>query len=282
MEISAFLDWISVTHKGLDKDHLPELVNRTYVSGKATNGYTQSRLYQSGIIEMFNPAHPIMGVHIVYSGKVLAKLENEHGLSRDEILLHHVANGGNVSRIDLTLDVMNSGLNLDDIWGMLECDAAITNSQHSRTQSGDDKGYTVYVGSRKTRKKMIRIYDKAKEMDMGNIDYKRIELEVRQDIARNAVRQYLQGELNPKIIRQMIIGVVDFPFLDVWNNIFDCDVSKIPVATSGDGNTEKWLYTQVAPALAKVKAFNPNFYNHFIEHVDFLVNQLVTKDSPNE
>lgn len=280
MEISTFIDWISVTHKW-QGEHLPETANRDYTDSKAHNGYTLGKKYLSGVIEMFNPSRPDMGVHIIYSGKALNRVCEQSGLTRDEILLHHINNGGRASRIDYTVDIIDSGLSIDDLWQALENGNAKTKSSHSRSQDGHGKGYTLYVGSRKTRKKMLRIYDKGKEQEQWQgVDWKRIELETRTEIARNSCDMYIRDGMKSSTIHSMIAGVCDFPENPLWARILQSEASKIPVGTTGDGNTEKWLMTQVAPALARVLSYDSSFLSKFMSEVNFQIHKNIEKEQP--
>lgn len=268
MDVSAFIDWISVTHKRTGK-HLPEMLPSTHQTTGGRNGYTTGKLYTSGVVEMINPERPDMGIHIVYSGKVLQSIADNYGVSRDDVLRHHTTTGGRISRVDFAVDIVDSGLQLSNLWEQLENGSACTNSGHSRTQSGNDKGDTVYVGSRKSRKKLVRCYDKAKEQGDFVSDYIRVELETRQDVARNAAKMYQDNGYTGDTITGMIKKFVDFPDYKLWTEIFEAEPMKIPVAPSGDGQTETWLLKQVAPALARVLIEDGDFMVRFHEAVNF-------------
>jgi len=278
METFTHIDWISLTHSNLEGDYYPESMNRDYIATKAMNGYTEAKLFRSGVIEMINPKYSKMGVHIIYSGKVLERLENESGIDRSYILAQHIMQGAKLTRLDIAIDVKDSGLNLDSLWQELEGKNAKTKSQHSREQKGCGKGYTVYVGSRKTRRKLVRIYDKATEMGWDNIDYKRIELEMRRDIARNAANSYLKSHFDNEYVKSIINGVVSFPDMPIWHEIMSNESAKIPVAESGNGNTEKWLMRQVAPPMARTLISNPEFAEKFNKQVSFLIEKLLNKE----
>jgi len=278
METFTHIDWLSLTHSNLDGDYYPESMNRDYIATKAMNGYTEAKLFRSGVIEMMNPKYQKMGVHIIYSGKVLERLENESGIDRNYILAQHIMQGAKLTRLDIAIDVKDSGLNLDALWQELECKNAKTKSQHSREEKGFGKGYTVYVGSRKTRRKLVRIYDKAIELGWDNIDYKRIELEMRRDIARNAANSYLKSHFDNEYVNSIINGVVSFPDMQLWQEIMSNESAKIPVAESGSGNTEKWLMRQVAPAMARTLISSPEFAEKFNKQVSFLIEKLLNKE----
>lgn len=264
--ISAFIDWISVTHKsGFNQKHAN--LDLTYQNARGINGYTVGKRYTTGVLEYYNPAQPRMGVHIVYSGKVLAHIADDYGVSRDEVLQFHTTLGGRIARIDYAVDIKNHNLDLTSLWEQLESGQAITKSSHSRTQSGKNRGDTVYVGSRKSRKKLLRMYDKAKELGDFVSDYKRIELECRADVARNSTNVYQNSGYKANVISGMVRAFCDFPLSKVWTSILNAEPEKIPVGDKTTGNTEKWLLEQVSPALARTMIDNPEFFSVFIADV---------------
>jgi len=262
METSSFIDWISVTHKR-GENLLPDFVNRSHSEGKGLNGYTICLNYTTGLKVLSNPSRPDMGTHIIYSGKTLENICKISGCTRDEILQHHIQLGGQLSRLDVTIDAIDSKLELEDLWQDLEKEKATTLSSHSRTQSGKGMGYTIYVGSRKTRRKMLRIYDKALEQKWDFVDHKRIELETRRDVARNLASIYIESDCDNSVIHGSIKGVCDFPDNDIFQQIIQSQSMKIPVLPSGDGDTETWLLKQVVPSMARVLDENPEFMYKF-------------------
>lgn len=269
MNVSAFIDWISVTHKGTgDKGSpVPYGLPTFKTPEKAHNGYTVGFKYKTGVIEMYNPSRPSMGIHVIYSGKVLHHIQETYNVSRNEVLQFHTTLNGRVARIDYAVDIRNAGIDLNQLWYELENKNAITKSGHTRTQSGGNKGTTLYVGSRKTRKKMLRVYDKAKEQKDFASDYVRVELETRQDVARNSTRYYQDNGYSAMSILQMVRGFCDFPSYAAWNRCFMDEPSSIPVGDKSIGNTEKWLLEQVSPALARVLIDNPQFLDIFLADV---------------
>jgi len=215
-----------------------------------------------------------MGLHVVYSGKVLENIQQTYGVSRDEILRFHTTLNGRASRIDYAIDLRDAGIDLNQLWYELENGRAVTKSAHTRTQSGNGKGDTVYVGSRKTRKKMLRVYDKAKEQQDFVSDFIRAELETRGDAARNSLRHYQDNDYSAAILVSMVRGFCDFPRVESWNSCFVEQPSKIPVGDKSIGNTEKWLLNQVAHAFARVLIDNPEFYEVFKQKVELEYNFL--------
>ena len=277
--VSAFIDWISVTHKTKGDCPLPDSLPKESIRTNGQNGYTHAKKYLTGVIEMVNPNRPDMGTHIMYSGKTLQLIQERYGVTRDEILHFHTNISGRIARIDYAIDLRGYNLNIDGLWEQLESGQATTKSSHSRIQSGNDKGYTLYVGSRKKRKKLLRVYDKAKELGNFVDDYKRIELECHSDSARNSASLYINSGFSPQTITSMVRAFCDFPLSNVWSTVLNTEPLKIPTGDKSIGNTEKWLLEQVAPAFARVLVTNPEFYEIFknqveYEYNDFIANQL--------
>lgn len=266
METSAHIDWISVTHKK-HGNYLPEGIPTTHKATNGHNGYTQAREYTSGVLEMLNPERYDMGIHFIYSGKVLDNLERNHGITRDDILRIHTTTQGRLSRIDFAVDIIDSGFSIDTVWDMLENECVDTLASHSRIQKGKDRGYTVTVGSTKKRKKLVRIYDKAKEQKDWTQDFKRVELSLYGKSAVNGAKLYQDDNYSTDIVTGMIRKFCDFPEYPLWTEIFSGTPTKIPVGTHLEGQTETWLKTSVAPALARVLTDNPEFIHKFWEIV---------------
>lgn len=272
METSVQLDWISVTHK--NEFDMPDGLreNPIFLSGK--NGYSNVRQYSKGQMEMMNPNRPDMGIHVIYSGQTLTNIEADLKISRDAVLNWHLDRGGKVTRIDYALNIYDSGLILDDLWQALEDDSAKTKASHTRIQNGKNKGYTVYVGSKKKPKKLIRAYDKAKQMNDFVSDYLRVELQTNQDVARDGLNIYVGADNKYEVVAGMIKAFCDFPTIEKWTEIFNHDNVKIPVATHVQGNTEKWLLEKVVPSLAKVVFQRSEFMIEFQQALKSKIHEL--------
>lgn len=263
METAAFIDWLSVTHFGsAEVAHHEALPNKNDVT-TAHNGYTRAIKYSTGVLEMWCPERPKMGRHFIYSGKTLEHIQRAYHVTRDEILRFHTTLQGRISRCDFAIDVIGGRLDIDYCWNELEDGKANTKAAYSRTQNGQKRGYTLYIGSRKKRTKMLRIYDKAKEMGDFVSDYIRVELETRANVARNAIRIYQDNDYSPETITGMVLGFCDFGEYPLWQRALHAPPLKVPVGTHQTGATEKWLLNQCAPALAKVLLYNPSFADTF-------------------
>lgn len=290
METSVFIDWISFTKFGSSPVTYPDALPTHKEPTSGHNGYTRAFKYASGVTEMFNPNRPDMGVMITYSGKVLERISTLYDVSRDDILRYHTTLSHRVSRIDFAVDLRNSQIDLDELWSRLENKQALTKSGHARVQRGQDKGYTVYVGSQKSRKKLLRVYDKAKEQRDFVSDYKRVELQCGQAVARNATKLYQDSGYQPDTVTGMIRAFCDFPDCQEWANAFNSELLKLPVQqldSNGDpivkdSETAIWLMKSVAPAMARVLAEQPEFWSKFRDRVTYHMMSMSGNETEQE
>lgn len=286
-DITYGIDWLSVTAKVKDDSVrlysgvLPYLSDEPYEEIKPKLGYTIARRFTAvGVIEMSNPERPDMGIHSIYSGQALARMQSA-GFNPVTILQWHVGKGHNVARIDVKLDCIDTGLDIAALAsradnGEIETQAkAITN-----VQSMGCSGHTLYIGSLKKRKKLLRIYDKAAELgtalDGVLSDHKRIELEVHGKPATSLAKELASSSNIGLQIAGAIKGYANFQSDEVWQEIFHCaDAWKLgsQSAIKTDGRVD-WLLKQCAPALAKELAVNPAFMALFTERVTYELEKI--------
>ena len=130
-----------------------------------------------------------MGIHVTYSARAIANAMVEFDCTQEQ-LLHYLMRGAKLSRLDVCFDLQNSEIDIHSLYR-----DAKEGNVHTRSKSigfvesakiGREKGsQTLYIGSQKKRKKLLRVYDKGEQLGLG-IDLKRFELEMRGDIANNA------------------------------------------------------------------------------------------------
>jgi len=192
--VTCGIDWISVTYKSCPDSYwktLPEDgANRVEYSPK--NGYTIGYRCRTGATIQWNDDRPDMGHHVVYSASAIKEASEEFGYTQERIL-HYLTEFGRVARIDLRIDAENYGVNISDLYqqalnGKVETRSKTAGYEDSGTVGSKEAGpNTVYIGSRKNRKKLLRVYDKGAQMGL-ELDLKRFEIEYHGEIARNAVK----------------------------------------------------------------------------------------------
>lgn len=273
MEISANIDWISASYPsvgsiGERSRVLPDDHNNGNTIVRPTMGYNTALQYQSGAIEMWHTEHPNMGVHVVYSAKAIAHACENFGMEQWQIV-DYLSLSGKITRLDVALDVANVPIDIRE----LHADA-LNGKIKTRTKSidyvesakvGQEYGArTLYLGSMKKRKKLLRIYDKGMQLNLDKY-LTRFELETHGEIASNAAKQLLVDvESIASTIRGMIRGYADMS-QSVPDEIFTSDAIKIALPKYKKSDTAKWLIDVVAKTLAKEVYSDANVFSDFIE-----------------
>src|SRR5438309_1062031 len=111
------IDWFECTDKknsGAETEMTEYLVRgktNEYQMCRSRNGYTHAIENRQGAVVMWNVKRGNMGAHITYTGKVLNIYRSE-GVDAEGIVKHHSDSGHTASRIDLAIDVMDSGMSV--------------------------------------------------------------------------------------------------------------------------------------------------------------------------
>jgi hypothetical protein len=252
----------------------PLVLGDDYISGyekvRGTMGYTSAKRYHSGAIEQYNPLNPSMGIHVTYSSQAILKACEEFICEQDEILLY-LATNGNISRLDLAMDIDNIRIDIRSVFhellqGVIKSRAKIFDYVES-AQSGQEIGArTAYIGSMKKRKKLLRIYDKGMQMNLER--YKtRLELETHGAIAKNAASGVLSHiHAIPQAIAGMIKGYADFTESEELGKFFtNVSAIKLALPQYKKSDTAKWLIEVVAPTLAREASKDYNVAQEFLK-----------------
>lgn len=224
----------------------------------AKHGYTRSRRFESGAVIMWSAERTDMGVHVVLSGSALRWI-GLNGMDCLKVLYWAKKLGGRVSRIDMAVDVTNSGLTL----AMLRKENRNPYKGKGRTPKytpvGDDEdGWTLYIGSR-TSDKFLRVYDKAKEQGDKTADWKRIEIECKGMVAHYVGDTLASATLNEAytLASTLIRTMVDYPLI-CWKQALSSEVVGLSLPKKTERDTIGWLVSACAPALARVISEKPS------------------------
>lgn len=233
-------------------------------------GYSLASEYHDGRVLMFNPDRLDMGVHIVYSGSCLRNIVETYAekLNAYDLLQFHLAQGHTIARIDLCLDLRDSGLSIQALHN--QCDAR----QHKTALKSHSiitgtQGTTLYIGSTKNRKRLMRIYDKAREQGLSGVDWIRIEASF-YGIHAHSVAQWFNSDQD---VRPALRNICDFPNDAIWTKVFN-GVSKLEYSietVTRNMSTMAWLSRQVVPALARLQLEGHDLiflYNWVQEYID--------------
>ena len=206
-------DWFSFTTKRKLTDvlrlfdSLPEpLVHKQ----SGLYGYKLSFASSSGVIVLFSPERD--DIHVQLSGSGVDCYSDFYDMIRI------CADEDKVSRIDIALDCIGSGVTCADIWGVLQQNAYRSCSSSIRkfegllprnSQSETNPGrldYTIYIGSVKSER-MVRIYDKGAESGTDT-DWLRYEVQLRSSSARGF---YLLAKkaASPEIFKVLCLEMIN-------------------------------------------------------------------------
>lgn len=181
------------------------------------------------------------------------------------------------TRIDLALDVFDSGISVEDV--MLSYEFVHSLNRQKKTQfirSGN--GNTFYVGSRHSEK-MLRVYDKAGEQHI-EADWVRYEMELKGEAAVQVVPHILAQFRRTAML---IVGMLSIPESNVGTlleNFAQGEAIKLTNAPSTKEGREKWLMETVASALAKLKLDDNDMYLDVMDRVHNLATDLaVTRET---
>ena len=266
--VTACIDWISATRL-IDRDGKADLNNVVYnrfaddewTETRATNGYTLAWRNDIGIVQMVNPYRKDMGTHVMYTGKVLRKIEEITKVKALDILDYHIRNSDNLTRVDIAIDCYNTGMNIDALAMDWKARNVKTRARTGfRIEDLDGKGTTLYIGSRTKRKKLLRIYDKAAEQKIDG-DWIRIELQVMGEPILDMVKLMESGKDDfANIVRSIIKGYCDFNQNSVWNEVFTSDSISISSQKVTKGDTREWIFNQCVPAIVRECRIDATFW----------------------
>lgn len=286
VKLSAHIDWISYTVSAMKERSadnglvLIEDFKNPYRVVRATNGYTNARKYVSGAIVQWHPTQPKMGIHCTYSAQALSFASENFGLSQDEIL-SELSQYGRISRLDVCMDI--EGMDID-IMGLYK--QALKGEIKTRAKSfgyvesaeaGNEKGAaTAYIGSMHKRKKLLRVYDKGKQLNLD--DFKiRFELEQHGQLA-NGSAAILRKE--PTRIADNIAGLIkgyaDFKDTAVGFAFDGKQAIKAAHPQYKKSDTAKWLIEVVAKTLAKEVNSDYNVLDDFMSAFKYHLTQFAS------
>lgn len=287
MEISSNIDWISATYDYDLRDKMPHVLPDDYLSGftkvRGMNGYSQARQFAaSGAIEMWHPDHSAMGTLVVYTAQNIRNACETFNCTPLEIL-DYLSVSAKISRLDVCLDVYDYDVSIRRLYhDCLDKKVKTRAKQFGFTESatsGDEQGaMTTYIGSTTKRKKLLRIYDKGKQLGLDRL-LTRFELETHGQLSNNATHELLknQDKAGSKIIG-MIQGYASFQDTHVARVFEGTQDIKITHPQYRKSNTAQWLLETVAKTLAKEcfadSTLFAQFTGRFTQEYQLLINEL--------
>lgn len=279
MDLLAGLDWISVTfpvERGYERwwsgVHPADTEVKRQV--RARHGYTRATVYGSGATQSESDQRADMGIHVVYSARAIGNMQTMYGVDQKQ-LLSHLTDGSKVARMDVKLDVYDTGLDISKLYkmaraGQIETKARTISYVESAKTGSESGAATCYVGSQKRRKKLLRVYDKGSQMNYSG-DLKRFELELHSRSALTSANRLKTADLGDwgVEIGGLIKGYCYWPGDNAVAEIFaDMAAIKIDVPAENTGNTIKWLLDVVAAVLAREAIMDSGLLIEFMRRVE--------------
>jgi len=282
--ISAHIDWISYTASAYSERGVENglVLFRDFTSPytvvRANNGYSNARRYVSGAIVQWHPQHPKMGIHCTYSAQALAYAADNFALSQDEILAE-LSQYGRVSRIDVCMDINGVSMDINSLYkaalsGKIKTRAKQFGYVESADRGNEIGAATAYIGSMHKRKKLLRVYDKGKQLKLD--DFKiRFELEQHGQLA-NTSAQILKKEPEnmAQAIKGLIKGYADFTDTDAGFAFADTATIKAAHPQYRKSDTARWLTEVVAKTLAREVNADYNVLDDFMSAFKYHLTQL--------
>lgn len=266
----AIVDWISVTCK--DGKLAPsDWTNDYQVNPKGMLGYPVRIDYSDGRIELSNPNRKDMGVHIIYSGECLRKMEQTYAMDAENIVIYHQAQGHKFTRLDIAIDIIDGFTARECIerYENKECVSKMRRADKVQSLSG--RGDTIYIG-RRGGDRLIRIYDKAAQTNTEG-SWTRVEGEFRAFGAESVINAMRDAKSPKKAIYAIMRGIVDYPLWSDWNESLGEDKMVLEIGRKETNSTEEWLIKRVAPSIAKFAAEHEGWLEYYAE----LINQLIAE-----
>lgn len=282
MQTRTSVDWLSITYKwesfkiqngqNLNEavsKHVVEFLSMPYEgqwqSTTPLQGYAKAIVNKIGVRVNFSLPGSPNGVHVVYSGRTLQTFH------WGDLLMDCYVLDGQVTRIDIALDVMDSPIDILELYRHMKEGWCITQSKKYSYIEGNT-GQTLYVGSRQSER-MLRVYDKAAEQGTTG-QWVRFELEVKGAKARQ-IAHYVSiegAEAIPALIADFAT-FIDYQWPD--GNPFKAEAINLPSIKGKETDTAKWLETGVLPSFKRVVPDNARVAALFV--LDGLAS-LIEKD----
>jgi len=286
VKVSAHIDWIAYTVPPISPRAvenglvLLDDFKRPFTIVRGTMGYTNARKYASGAVVQWHPAHPKMGIHCTYTAQALAFASENFGLSQQQIL-DELSQYGRVSRIDVCLDIDGMDIDIMSLYKQSLAGKVKTRAKQfgyvESAESGNEKGAaTAYIGSMHKRKKLLRVYDKGKQLNLD--DFKiRFELEQHGQLA-NGSAAILRKEPSrlAENIAGLIKGYADFTDTSVGFAFDDKQAIKASHPEYKRSKTAKWLIETVAKTLAREVSSDYNVMDDFMAAFKYHLTQFAS------
>lgn len=260
--IDFTVDWIGATFDASNADAFRgDLYNMglgNWSRVNAPKGYDTCMIEESGVRMAWHSKIERQGVHFQFSGKAIQWLANL-GYDWHSLLTYVKSRSGRTSRVDLAVDIKQAALEMTHFskTALLPYKGKGRTPKYYPTGTPEE-GWTIYIG-RRSSEKFLRIYDKAAEQGLKGVNYVRVELECKGELA-HAIGWQISEMTRSEFIdmsRTLIRGQANFNNA-IWGVAMESQNVGLAVSKSKEKDTMKWLCEQCAPALARLVEENPS------------------------
>ena len=225
-------------------------------SGGRSYGYSHAfALSPSGMMR-FSPAYQSQKISIEFTGRDLDGLLSASILPVN-LLEKFLLLGARVRRLDVAVDLLDSGADVLDIYKCWQAGEVVTQARRCWViapvdTAGNFTGKTVYIGSR-TSEKFLRVYDKSLERsDVSGAsqevkDWIRAELETKDDYSQLLAWSLIRVENWRSQVQATLLSFVDMSWLQ-WKYITGGITANRLVVGRKQTDRFRWLMEQVLPA----------------------------------
>ena len=154
--------------------------------------------------------------------------------------------------IHLALDINNAAIVPSEFYRLFMDKQFTGRAQTASIIENSFGGQTLYVGSWNSAR-FFRLYDKAAEQGFEGINWKRLELVLKQDYAQSFGYKFAgEGDIDRavSVFKGVIKSMADFNNVD-WVNVLMGKVEKLDLPQHKERKTREWLLTQVVPAMVR-------------------------------
>lgn len=272
---------------------IDDSIGRWQDTNPRQRNYNKAKIFDCGMIVQWHERNQKMKTSIILSGETLAKLRDMKFKDFDIIHWLSKMKDCKFSRIDICVTsrkidgtmhgMLPHAIHYFAMNGLCNTKLKVDNPVANNELLVE----TAYIGSRKSRNRIFRAYDKGLELGLEANKIIRYELETR----KNATHIAREIEINKTDIVSIIRRYVDFPTIEVWMQIMSSEVAENWRIDEYESVAEKnkkrwqWLFDSVAPAMAKalfddsVPVEDNKNADIFAAKVAAIYNQLVDKSS---
>lgn len=261
MSLEITIDWLSVTFKGVSQNEKAWIdkysPREVYDATLALNSYDCASRAETGVVHMWSSTREEMGHHYQFVGSTLRNIFRNGDIQQETLVSDTVHAGGRITRIDLAKDEKWTPVNYDEIWTELLARRYTGTTRKPTRHQSENGGYTIYLGSWKSDK-FARIYNKASEQAVQGT-WNRYELVIKSEYARNMAKYIASNGSLVAAFDTMTKGMVSLDNSGLLQMFYDNETITVSLPKLEKvTDTEKWITSQVMPALAK----------HYEQHLD--------------